>query len=241
MYQLGKNVLLCGDSTDINNQSRIAEKVKYNTIVFDPPFEIDKIYSHIPLFNNKISNLIVFYDYKRCADACYNAIIAKWPPLYEFVWDNCGSWYNANRPLARHKACHLFGNEPKWNFDAAIIEDGKKRKPSKSFTGKDKSKAYEYVPLDGAVHLSTVFVQAKNANKEDQFYSQEKPNEWIKAILLGCNANGVFDMFAGSGAFMIACERISIPCGSIELDEHRCDIIISRWEDFTGEKAIKIK
>lgn len=241
IWKLGSHRLMCGDSTDILNQDAALNGDTPNTVIFDPPFEIENIYSYTPTFTGDIKNLISFYDFKRCATAGHAAIVAGWNPLYEFIWDNCGSWYNENRPLARHKACHLFGTDPKWNFDAAIIADGKDRKASKSFTGKYKSKPYEYVPLDGAVHLSTVFVQSKNANKPDQFHSQEKPNDWLKAILLGCDAISVFDMFAGSGAVLIACESLGIKCASIELDPQRCDVIIKRWEDFTGKKAELMK
>ena len=49
--------------------------------------------------------------------------------------------------------------------------------------------------------------------------------------------NIVFDTFLGSGSTLIACEKTNRVCYGMELDEHYCDVIINRWEQFTGKKA----
>ena len=51
----------------------------------------------------------------------------------------------------------------------------------------------------------------------------------------------VLDIFGGSGTTMIACEQLGRSCFMMELDPHYADVIIERWEKFTGQKAIKIK
>jgi DNA modification methylase len=50
--------------------------------------------------------------------------------------------------------------------------------------------------------------------------------------------NIVLDSFGGSGTTMIAAERINRKARLMELDPRYCDVIIKRWEDFTGKKAI---
>lgn len=50
----------------------------------------------------------------------------------------------------------------------------------------------------------------------------------------------VMDLFGGSGTTLIACEQLNRKCFMLELDEHYCDVIIDRWEKFTGLKAEKI-
>ena len=47
----------------------------------------------------------------------------------------------------------------------------------------------------------------------------------------------VLDMFGGSGSTLIACEKLGRKCVTMELDPHYCDVIISRWEDMTGQRA----
>lgn len=48
----------------------------------------------------------------------------------------------------------------------------------------------------------------------------------------------VLDVFGGSGSTLIACEQLNRRCYMAELDPHYCDVIIQRWENFTGEKAV---
>ena len=56
-----------------------------------------------------------------------------------------------------------------------------------------------------------------------------------------CNKNSiVVDCFGGTGTTMIACEQLNRKCYMMELDPHYCDVIISRWEQFTGKKAVRV-
>lgn len=50
----------------------------------------------------------------------------------------------------------------------------------------------------------------------------------------------VLDVFGGSGSTLIACEQLNRTCFMAELDPHYCDVIINRWETFTGEKAVRL-
>lgn len=52
-------------------------------------------------------------------------------------------------------------------------------------------------------------------------------------------AEVVVDLFGGSGSTLIACEQLNRKCYMMELDPHYCDVIIQRWENLTGQKAIK--
>jgi DNA modification methylase len=48
----------------------------------------------------------------------------------------------------------------------------------------------------------------------------------------------VLDLFAGSGSTLIACEKTGRQARLMELDPRYCDVIVKRWEDFTGKKAV---
>ena len=50
----------------------------------------------------------------------------------------------------------------------------------------------------------------------------------------------ILDVFGGSGSTLIACEQLNRKCYTMELDPHYCDVIITRWENLTGKKAIKL-
>jgi DNA modification methylase len=47
----------------------------------------------------------------------------------------------------------------------------------------------------------------------------------------------VLDCFGGSGTTLIACEKLNRQCRMIELDPKYVDVIVKRWEEFTGKKA----
>lgn len=66
-----------------------------------------------------------------------------------------------------------------------------------------------------------------------------KPQELIVPLILNSTKKGwnVMDLFGGSGSTLIACEQTGRTCYMMELDPKYCDVIIQRWETFTGEKA----
>ena len=68
----------------------------------------------------------------------------------------------------------------------------------------------------------------------------QKPVQLIENALLNSTLAGniVYDPFLGSGSTLIACEKMRRRCFGLELDPKFCDVIIKRWEDFTGQKAI---
>lgn len=67
----------------------------------------------------------------------------------------------------------------------------------------------------------------------------QKPVGVLGAILQDFSENNdsVLDLFGGSGSTLIACEQLDRRCFMMEISEHYCDVIIRRWEDFTGQKA----
>lgn len=69
-----------------------------------------------------------------------------------------------------------------------------------------------------------------------------KPVELVANCIENNSIGGdiVLDVFGGSGTTMIACEQLGRKCYMMELDPHYCDVIIDRWEQFTGRKAEKI-
>ena len=52
------------------------------------------------------------------------------------------------------------------------------------------------------------------------------------------NGDCVYEPFGGSGSSLIACEKTNRHCYMMELDPKYCDVIIKRWQDFTGKTAI---
>ena len=70
-----------------------------------------------------------------------------------------------------------------------------------------------------------------------------KPIDLIaNKLRISSNPNSiVLDLFGGSGSTLIACEQLNRTCYMMELDPHYCDVIITRWENLTGQKALLVK
>ena len=69
-----------------------------------------------------------------------------------------------------------------------------------------------------------------------------KPVKLVARFILNSSAKGdtVADIFGGSGTTLIACEQLGRKCRMMEMDPGYCDVIIARWESFTGRKAVRI-
>jgi DNA modification methylase len=66
-----------------------------------------------------------------------------------------------------------------------------------------------------------------------------KPVELVERAVVNSSKSRdiIMDCFGGSGTTMIACEKLNRQCRMIELDPKYCDVIVKRWEDYTGQKA----
>lgn len=232
VWVLGNHRVMCGDSTDADHLEVLIDGGAWDVCVFDPPYDTESLYVDAMPAALPGRKLLVFWDFKRFAIAGHAAIHLGWCPQYELIWDNVTSWYTPNRPLARHKACGVFGDDPRWDFDRAIIRDGKVREQKRVSNTRGE---YEYKPLDGAVHLRTV--EAFPTTSESGGHSHSKPLAWVEAIFNGVCGNVYFDAFGGSGTTLIACEMSGRISRSMEIDPKYCDVIVRRWQQFTGKTA----
>lgn len=100
---------------------------------------------------------------------------------------------------------------------------------------------------DGASHYfvddrtQTTLIEVNKPFRND-LHPTMKPILLFSKLILNSSKilENVVDLFAGSGTTLIACEQLDRKSFNMELDPKYCDVIIKRWEDLTGEKAIKI-
>lgn len=71
----------------------------------------------------------------------------------------------------------------------------------------------------------------------NKLHPTQKPVEIPKRAISNHSAKIVLDIFGGSGSTLIACEELKREARLMELDEKYCDVIINRWQNFTGKKA----
>lgn len=233
VWLCGNHRVMCGDSTNPEDVRKLRMGVEYNVCVFDPPYDMEHLYyDAMPKFSTG-KKLLIMWDFKRFAIAPAAALSFGWPPQYEFIWDCVQSWYTPNRPLARHKAAGLFAEDPYFNTDDSIIIDGKNREAK---TVKNTRGTYEYTPIDGGKHIASV--EAFPNAAENDSHGHGKPMKWIMAIFNGIGGENYLDLFGGSGTTIIACEQQNRRSHTMEIDEQYVDVIVKRWQQFTGKEAI---
>jgi DNA modification methylase len=101
---------------------------------------------------------------------------------------------------------------------------------------------------EGAAHLylgpnnATDLWHVKKVNPQSMVHLTEKPVELaVRAINYSSRAgDNVLDLFGGSGSTLIACEQTGRKAYLMELDAPYCDVIVTRWEQFTGKKAVRV-
>ena len=89
-------------------------------------------------------------------------------------------------------------------------------------------------------NMTDVWNYARVSGKERHSHATPKPVEMMERIIKTSSKKKVIEPFLGSGSTLIACEKTNRVCYGMELDTKYCDVIIERWEQFTGEKAKKV-
>jgi DNA modification methylase len=156
-------------------------------------------------------------------------------PIWCFVWNYGSCWYTPNRPLARAKLCLWYGNLEKYEFDGSHYG-----KPGKTQIIKNKRGEYQYIPDKRGKHLSDIFDESLVSLHSEEYQKYAKPIDWIRLLIANCTIGNIIDYFGGTGTSLIACEQLDRKCFMMEINPKNCQIIIDRWELFTGNKAKKI-
>jgi len=86
-------------------------------------------------------------------------------------------------------------------------------------------------------HLGNVIQADRTGNKN---HPTEKPVDLLVKILSNAEGDTIYDPFAGSGSTLMACEELGKTFYGMEIEPGYIDVIIQRWENYTGEKAIKV-
>jgi len=89
-------------------------------------------------------------------------------------------------------------------------------------------------------NMTDVWNYERVKGKKRHNHATPKPVEMMERIIKSSSKEKVIEPFLGSGSTLIACEKTNRTCYGMELDTKYCDVIIERWEQFTGQKATKL-
>jgi hypothetical protein len=229
MWCMGEHRLICGDTTDTQVCNAVIDGAAIGAFVFDPPFEQTELIRSIAIDEINATDVFVFGD---CMNNTARIVSTTLPWVFQFVWDGVTRWVVPSRPLIAHKTCDWFAASPAYDYDK--VKDHRDIR-TKATKGTNKRGTYEIEPDPRGQSLASVFKSP--ITSESHGAEHAKPVLWIAMILGNCSRGVIFDCFAGSGTTLIAAQQLQRPWRGIELNPSFCDVIVTRWQNFTGKQA----
>jgi hypothetical protein len=217
LWILGNHRLLCGDSTKADGFGDHCR-----VLIFDPPWD-----AGISMVAKK--STLAFCDGQRASDI----VTIFGAPTWIFAWDCVSSWYTPSRPLRRMKLCLWYGDLNTYNQDGSHYGE-----PGEARTVTNTRGSYEYTPDPRGKHLSDLFSAPITKLHAESDHSHAKPVAWIRMLIGNCTDGDIYDPFCGSGTTLIAAEQLGRKCYGMEISPQYCDVIVKRWENLTGKKAV---
>lgn len=236
IWQLGNHRLMCGDSTSITDVEKLMDGAKVDMVFTDPPYNMS---------NNFDTSTINLKKMQKRVDDIVNFNPDEIAYLTQL---NICSFYIFTSKNLIPRYFEIFKD-----FDFNILVWCKDNPtPLTNYTFLPDVEYLLYFSKKGKIWNNgldtTIYKKYYNGNKLEgrkeagDVHPTVKPQKIIQdKIQISSSINGVvLDVFGGSGSTLIACEQLKRNCFMMELDEHYCDVIIQRWENLTGEKAVLI-
>lgn len=220
MFQLGEHRLLCGDCTIRENVEKLMGSEKADMVFTDPPYgmNLDTDYSKMGKTTTKYKK-VENDDKPFNSKFIFDMVSAK----YYWLWG--ADYYCKTIPFYED------GNFIVWTKAHSDLEN-------KVFTSR-----YELVWVYPKIHREVWFCRSMQHRHDERLgeHPTQKPIELFeRAIDKHEDANNILDLFGGSGSTLIACEKTNRKCFMMELDPLYCQVIIDRWEKYSGKKAEKV-
>ena len=219
MYKLGEHRLICGDSTDPAVIDRLMDGVKADCVFTDSPYGIN-------IVNDK--GKVGADNIAKCGN--YNPVIG------DDTTETAKQAYDIYSQLCDKMI--LWGGNYFLDFlppsDGWLIRD---KETTGNFADGEMAWCSFHTPVRIYHQLWNGMI--REGEHEKRVHPTQKPIRMLSEILRDFTNEGdiILDVFGGSGSTLIACEQLNRKCYMAELDPVYCDVIIERWENFTGEKA----
>ena len=244
IWQLGRHRLMCGDSTDASQVAKLLGGTNIQLYLTDPPYNVAYGYDGaateglrkdgLVVLNDKMDN-DKFEEFLTNAFNAANANMEKGASFYIFHSDGYSYWFRKalintvdlelRENLIWVKNSMVLGRQDyQWRHEPCLY-GWKKGASHNWFSDRKQTTVMEFDRPTKSVEHPTM-----------------KPIPLFAYLIQNSSQEGwnVYDSFGGSGTTIMACEQLDRNGFSMELDPHYCDVIINRWETYTGKKAEKI-
>jgi len=222
LWLLGEHRVLCGDATKKEDVERLMDNQKADMVFTDPPYGIK--HSGTKIKGDRKANdfgQIINDNDITVAVSVLNMCLKNYSDSTLIFWG--ANYY-----------CQFIPNGYGW-----LVWD--KEKEGNVFSGAELAFVNKGIRLDVFRHLWHGIIKGS-----EQGQKRVHPTQKPIALAEWCfnnydNPDTILDLFLGSGSTLIACEKTNRKCYGMELDPHYCDVIVKRWEEFTGKKAERVK
>jgi len=229
LWILGRHRLLCGDSTNMEDVEKLMDGKKANAVLTDPPYGQNQ--PGVP--NDKPEELrTLIEDAVKWLPVENAAIVAfqsprTFPVLLDALRNNNIKF---ERMLWMCKDAQCTYPWRGWIMKSEAILVASKGYPHWNDVKPYVHDTYRLPEVSGELPV------------EIGWHGSVKPQAVIQDILkrISYENDIVFDGFGGSGSTLIACEQLNRTCYMMEIDPVYCDVIVKRWENLTGQKAVKL-
>lgn len=232
IWQLGRHRLMCGDSTDSETVEKLLDEKKADMAFTDPPYGV--AYTGGLQFKDGYVEKNNRQMIKNDDVDIYSSVF---PILAKYVDGACYVWFADTKAKSLYESAEKYGEIHAliiWvkNGGYGALNANYKQKHEPCLYWKPNGKTLNFI---GKTTETTVWEINKDGVNE--FHPTQKPVSLAAKAIQNHSAENVLDLFGGSGSTLIACEQLNRTCYMMELDPHYVDVIIARWETFTGEKA----
>ena len=237
LWILGNHRLLCGDSTLLSDVERLMDGQLADMAFTDPPYNVD--------YGNNAKDKMRGKDRRIMNDALGDG-------FYQFLYDAC-----LNLLVVTKGACYVcMSSSELHTLQKAWIDAGGKwstfiiwAKNTFTLGRADYQRQYEpilYGWKQGTDHFwcgdrDQSDIWNYNKPRVNDLHPTMKPVELVERAIQNSSKSRdiVLDLFGGSGTTLIACEKTNRQARLVELDPKFVDVIVKRWEEYTGQKAIR--
>lgn len=263
IWLLGNHRLMCGDSTMIDDVEKLMNGEKAKVLFTSPPYSdqreyngdkdlsIEKIIEFIPSFypftNLQIINL--GYSRKDGEVNCYwDDYIQKAKDsglkfLSWNIWNRQGFGYTVGQATAMftidHEWVFVFGKE-KIDLNKTLENKQSGIRKKGTIRQKNGETTPVFTETKSMRQMGTVYTgDIARYVGQDHFHPAMFPVEFAESYIEATTKEKelICEPFTGSGTTIIAAEKTNRKCYGMELDEKYCDVIINRWQNYTGKKA----
>ena len=246
IWQLGEHRLMCGDSTVITDVEKLMNGEKADLLFTDPPYNVNieqkkkKKILHCNEYNKIENDNLPAEDFKIfLSDVFKNAYISLKETASYYVFSCQGGDNEMMMMMMMRESGIPCRHQIIWVKDSPVFSMGRL-----DYDYKHEPILYGWVKKHNFYRKGdqdkSVWNYPRTANK---LHPTMKPVELIANALKNSTKENdlVLDLFGGSGSTLIACEQLKRKCYMCELDEHYCDVILTRWETLTGKQAQRIE